>query len=196
MNTRKELLIGCGSRRIKDRRLPTWKEIERGQSMTGARLGTEFENLVTLDINPAHAPDIVFNLCLLGIDSMPCIHDQRCPDNTYDEIHAYEVLEHIGRQGDAQTFFYQFTEFHRILKPGGLFYATCPAWFSQWAWGDPSHTRVITAGTLAFLSQKEYAKQVGKTPMSDFRDIYKADFDVVVADESTETLCFVLRAVK
>ena len=114
----------------------------------------------------------------------------------FDEIHAYEVLEHVGAQGDYRSFFALFSELWRVLKPGGFLFATCPSWHSPWAWGDPSHTRVLTAGSLAFLSQAEYARQVGKTPMSDFRSIYKADFRAIIADESGDALLFVLQAIK
>jgi SAM-dependent methyltransferase len=234
----RELMIGCGSRRVKDLRLPTAEEIRRflgGQPMRPGmapanvkRYGTEFQNLFTLDIEASHKPDVVFDLCELRYSMMryraqlpypdaphyTCSEETRAAYHTnfdnvktwndasymeesyYDEIHAYEVLEHCGSQGDYRLFFAQFSEFWRILKPGGLFFATCPAWHSPWAWGDPSHSRVLTAGTLAFLSQEQYAKQVGVTPMSDFRSIYKADFEPVMVDESTESLLFVLRAVK
>lgn len=212
---RTELLIGCGSKRIKDRRLMTWKEIEMiGRTLSGVpgRLNLEFENLVTLDKYASHNPDITFDLTWIGtkvgrnhrgfiVDiptpwKIPLPSGDPTPDNTYDEIHAYEVLEHIGAQGDAKLFFDQFTEFHRILKPGGLMFASCPSWHSPWAWGDPSHTRILTVGTLSFLSQIEYAKQVGVTPMSDFRSIYKADFEVITADESTDTFLFIIKAIK
>ena len=118
------------------------------------------------------------------------------PDDEFDEVHAYEVLEHCGHQGDWRFFFLQFEEFWRILKPGGYFCATVPMWHSPWAWGDPGHTRIITAGTLAFLDQTEYDKQVGETPMSDYRGWYKADFEQFGVQESEHTLGFVLRARK
>lgn len=171
----RELLLGAGSRRDKF-------IVPPGRSHT-------WGTLTTLDVEPAHRPDVVFDLSTIGAGG-------RLPfdDSMFDEIHAYEVLEHIGAQGDARTFFAQFTEFHRVLKRGGDFCATCPSYRSPWAWGDPSHTRVITAGTLAFLSQAEYRRQVGKTPMSDFRSIYKADFDVAYVREDAETLVFALKA--
>jgi hypothetical protein len=65
-----------------------------------------------------------------------------------------------------------------MLKPDGLFFATCPAASSPWAWGDPSHTRIIGPECLVFLSQPNYA-QVGISPMSDFRFVYRADFDLI-----------------
>lgn len=71
-----------------------------------------------------------------------------------------------------------------------------PAWDSPWAWGDPSHRRIISRHSLVFLSQAEYAKQVGVTPMSDFRDIYTADFEYVWSDTREDTFAFVLRARK
>lgn len=214
----KELMLGCGSRKTKDLRLPTWKEIKRNDEKLpplNNRIGVDFEHLITLDINSNHKPDIVFDLTWIGIpisissdggkstiDSeetfkIPSlISNDTYVDSEYDEIHAYEVLEHIGAQGDYKLFFAQFSEFHRILKPDGLLFATVPSWYSPWAWGDPSHTRVITSGTLAFLSQKQYAAQVGVTPMSDFRSLYTADFDTIYQLESADSFLFVLRAIK
>jgi len=170
----RELLLGCGAAR--DKRL-----VVHGQPKA-------WGDLTTIDNNPEHNPDMVFDLS--GYCRLPF------EDGAFDEVHAYEVLEHIGQQGDHRTFFHQFEEFHRILKPGGFFCGTCPSYLSSWAWGDPSHTRVITSGTLLFLSQAEYRRQVGKTPMSDFRSIYKADFEVVHCTEDEEHLTFALKAIK
>ncbi len=175
-----ELLLGCGSAR--DKRLV----------VEGRREWTE---MVTLDHNADHRPDVAFDLERLGAGG-------RLPfeDDTFQEIHAYEVLEHIGRQGDWRAFFDQFSEFYRVLKPGGHFAATVPSYRSMWAFGDPSHTRVITSGTLVFLDQEQYKIQVGKTAMSDFRFCWRGDFQAVYAnmlgEEDGSGFSFVLRAVK
>jgi SAM-dependent methyltransferase len=168
----RELLIGCGSRRHK------------AVSLDGT---TEFLNVTTLDINPSHNPDVVHDLCDLPLPF---------PDECFDEIHAYEVLEHTGSQGDYKFFFAQFSDFWRVLKPGGLVCATVPWWQGVWAWGDPSHTRTIQPETLSFLHQPKYTAEIGVTAMSDFRNIYSADFDVVNAGHDDTTLWFVLRAIK
>ena len=167
----KELLIGCGSRKEKHLFLSQ----------------REFQSVTTLDINPDHKPDIVHDLCQLPL---PLV------DNFFDEIHAYEVLEHTGSQGDYKFFFAQFSDFWRILKPDGVLFATVPLHNSPWAWGDPSHTRVIQKENLMFLNQPTYEKEVGKTPMSDFRYIYKEDFDIIHVREENGTLSFALKAVK
>lgn len=119
------------------------------------------------------------------------------PANEFDEIHAYEILEHLGEQGDFITFFRQFREFHRVMKPGGYFCATVPDYRSVWAWGDPGHTRIINQGTLVFLSKRQYEQQLGRTAMSDYRDhMGDMDFDIIRAQTKGETLEFVLRAIK
>lgn len=167
-----ELLIGCGGNHAKKLAL-------------GGR--SEWHHLTTLDINPHHHPDLVWDLTQLPLPFEP---------NSFDEIHAYEVLEHTGAQGDYKFFFAQFAEFWRILKPGGVLIGTCPSRLSPWAWGDPSHTRVIQPEHFIFLDQTQYIAQVGKTAMSDFRWIFKDDFSVVHAKDDGQLLQFALRAVK
>jgi predicted SAM-dependent methyltransferase len=168
---KKELLIGCGS------------DHNKRLASDGTK---DWSNLTTLDYNLDHKPDVVWDLMELPLPF---------PDQEFDEIHAYEVLEHLGQQGDYKLFFAQFSEFWRLLKPNGYFFATCPSRNSVWAYGDPSHTRIIQLEQLVFLSQNEYKKQVGKTPMSDFRNIYKADFEVVFQEDDGETIRFVLQRI-
>lgn len=168
---KRELLIGVG-RRL-DKRLTadgTW----------------HFDNPTTLDYNPDHNPNVVWDLHTLPLPF---------EDNSFDEIHAYEVLEHVGQQGDYKTFFAQFSEFHRILRLGGYFMATCPSRHSPWAWGDPSHTRVLQKEHLHFLSQKNYEDEVGVTSMSDFRNIYSADFSIHWVEENNRHFKFILKKI-
>lgn len=169
---KRELLIGCGAKR--DKRM----------TCDGTQ---EWSNLSTLDNNKDHNPTHLIDLSVLPYP---------LGDNIFDEIHAYEVLEHTGAQGDYKFFFRQFEEFWRILKPGGHLLATCPSRHSVWAWGDPSHTRIVQAEQLIFLSQRMYEEQVGKTAMSDFRYMYKADFEVIYAADNKETVEFIIKAIK
>ena len=167
----KELLLGCGSR--------TKKQLSIGKD-------TEFENVTRVDINPDHNPDIICDITK---------HPLPFNDNEFDEIHIYDVLEHLAQQGDYKFFFEEFTEYARILKNGGHFFASVPAETSPWLWGEPSHKRVINEHTLTFLNQKLYG-QVGTTAMSDFRYIYKADFVKVYTNIIEDTFLFILEVRK
>ncbi len=172
MSDYKELLLGCGSRRIKHLMINDQKD---------------WHDLTTVDYNDKHQPDLVWDL---RVTPWPFMGD------SFDEIHAYEVMEHLGPQGDYMSFFTQFAEIYRILKPGGHFMATCPSRHSEWAWGDPSHTRLIQPETLIFLNQPTYTRAVGTTAMSDFRDVFTGDFDVVFDKDDKQTHAFVLKAIK
>lgn len=165
-----ELLIGCGADRSKR------MSVNNSDGWT---------NLITLDMNERVNPDVVHDL-----DDLP----YPFLTNELDEIHAYEVLEHCGRQGDWRGFFEQFDEFHRILKPGGILYATVPSWTSVHAWGDPGHTRIINEGTIVFLQRDLYGGT--GSPMTDYRTYYKGNFEVVGAEHRGEHFMFCLRAIK
>jgi SAM-dependent methyltransferase len=167
------LLLGCGIATEKRISMPDGPKV--------------WMNLITLDINSDMKPDVVWDM-----ESLPLPFPADC----FDEIHAYEILEHTGKQGDFRFFFQQFADFWRMLKPGGHFFATVPMWDSPWAWGDPSHTRVIPQSALVFLTQAEYVNQVGKTSMTDFRRWYQADFELIGVDQTEHQLRFVLKATK
>jgi SAM-dependent methyltransferase len=167
-----ELLIGCGNRRQK----VCWQP--------GAEA---FTDLTTLDLDPDCGADVVHDLDVLPYPFA---------DDAFDEIHASEVLEHTGRQGDWRFFFGQFSEFWRVLKPGGVLCASCPSRHDRWLWGDPGHVRVIQPESLVFLHQPTYAAEVGQTAMTDYRAVYRADFDLAFQDDDGEHFKFVLQAVK
>ena len=116
----------------------------------------------SLDTNRNADPDNVFDLDMLhaGV-KLPYL------DGDFSEIHAYEVLEHVGRQGDFRGFFMEFREYWRVLKSGGFFTATVPAKGSAWDWDDPGHTRVITSRTINFLTKEMY-DDLGKHATSDY----------------------------
>lgn len=166
-----ELLIGCGNSRR--------KKLGLGSN--------EWTDLTTIDHDPNCGADVLHDL-----EDYPWPFE----DNSFDECHAYEVLEHLGRQGDYKAFFATFAEIYRVLKPGGMLFAMVPSWQSQWAWADPSHTRIIAPHSLVFLDQTQYAGQVGKTAMTDFRWLWKGDFEPVHIEDDGEGFTFLLKAHK
>ena len=73
---KKELLIGCGS--------------DHKKRLTADKT-RDWDNLTTLDYNSDHNPNVVWDLMELPLPFK---------DQEFDEIHANEVLEHLGQQGD------------------------------------------------------------------------------------------------
>jgi SAM-dependent methyltransferase len=168
-----DLLLGCGRSRVR-------------KINVGGR--AEWSGLTTIDMNPDVGADVVHDLSVIPLPF---------PDDSFDEIHAYEVLEHMGQQGDWRFFFAQFSDLWRILKPGGFLAGTSPASSSPWAWGDPGHTRIIGPECLTFLCQRSYTEQVGVTPMTDYRFAYKADFEPRVLEQNGDhQFLYVLEAIK
>jgi SAM-dependent methyltransferase len=154
---KKALLFGCGHRKVKGVQL-----------ITDDGPGWEGYELTTLDFNADVNPDVVWDL-----NNFP----YPFADNSFDRIEGHQVLEHIGKQGDHIHFFEEFNQWHRILKPGGLFIASVPGHGSIWQLGDPSHVRVINEGTVGFLDQDAY-RECDTSPRTDFRYCYRGDFKV------------------
>jgi SAM-dependent methyltransferase len=169
MSTKRELVLGAGNQR-----LPKLKTVDS--------MG-QYESPLFLDIDENCNPDILWDL-----NDLPLPFD----DNEFDEIHAYEVLEHIGRQGDWKGFFAEWQEYHRILKPGGKLMASVPSINSPWLWGDPGHTRAISVETLTFLDQSAYEEQVGKGAMTDYRHWYQGDFRLLYQSDDESQFFFVM----
>jgi len=142
--------------------------------------------VVTLDMDAATKPDILWDLEKRPWPAKP---------NSFDQIHAYEVLEHLGRQGDWRGFFDDFAQIYRLLKPGGYLVFTCPLPESVWAWGDPGHTRIISLESISFLDQDHYA-QVGKTASTDYRGYWKGNLKLVAHQKTEHNLFAILQAVK
>src|SRR5271163_65442 len=188
-----ELLLGCGFSRQK-------LLANRGENL-------EWKDLVTLDYNEKCAPDLLCNLdqtywtvsrLQASEQGRRCIgNDEKIKDNFFNEVHAYEVLEHLGTQGDAAAFFNCFANIHRILVPGGFLFATVPSRHSPWAWGDPSHRRLIQQESLVFLSQKRVtANRARGTQMSDFSELWSLDFDIIASADDHIYHKFCLQALK
>lgn len=166
--TVRSLLIGCGNSREKKVRLngdAAWKG-----------------ELTTLDMNESCGADLVFDMARRMIPAInDCLHNipwMPFPDETFDEMGAYDVLEHWGAQGDWRGWFTEFAEYHRILKPGGQFGIIVP--IGQDAFADPGHTRFIHVNHFKMLNQEWYEQTIAAgQPVTDYRWYWKKNFNVL-----------------
>jgi len=150
---RRSLLLGAGHSRVKK----LWMKNE--QDWLG--------ELTTIDIMP-------------GVDVVWDLNKRPLPfeDETFDELAAYDVLEHLGTLGDWKGYFDEMAEYHRILKKGGTFGIIVP--IGEEAFSDPGHTRVFHANHFGFLNQKFYAEnQALKSPATDYTWYWKLNFETI-----------------
>ena len=104
-----------------------------------------------------------FKCANLAIEGIPF------PDNYFDSISAFDVIEHIPRQAiDFEKrivrlpFISLMNEIHRCLKPGGMFYACTPVYPSEEVFRDPTHVNFITGKTHEYFCGEEcYGKRYG-----------------------------------
>ena len=167
---KRSLLLGCGNSRDKKVHIvgePDW-----------------IGELTTIDMDPNCGADVIWDL------------DQRplpFPNDTFDELGAFDVLEHQGKQGDWRGWFDEMAEYWRILKPGGLFFIVVPIGEDRFA--DPGHTRFIGRNHFGFLNQENYRLNIeANRPMTDYRWYWKRNFDICsLEDESGHHMSVVLK---
>jgi SAM-dependent methyltransferase len=104
-------------------------------------------SLQGVDIRPQPGTDIVrsdlFN------------HPIPFEDENFDFVTAFDFIEHVPRtvceRGCTRFPFVQLmNEVSRVLKPGGLFLSSTPAYPSQQTFQDPTHVNPITENTFPF----------------------------------------------
>ncbi len=125
-----------------------------------------FKEVCTIDMEARHNPTVVWDLTKYP---WPVGSDE------FDEVHAYELLEHLTYHGDFVAFFQLWREIWRVTKPGGFVCGTTPWWESIWAFGDPGHRMVYNDKLFWYLGQANYA-EVGKTTMTDYRTWWPAPY--------------------
>lgn len=161
--TTRSLLIGCGHSRAK-------------QLYMDGRAEWAGE-LTTMDVSPICGADIVFDMEVVAQGGLLPFSDE-----WFDEIGAFNTMEHWGRQGDFRGWFHECGEYWRVLKPGGTMHILVP--IGQDALADPGHTRFFQRNWFGFLSQTFYERnEVLQSCFSDYRWIWRLNFDIVHMQE-------------
>ena len=102
--------------------------------------------------------DVVNNIhkCSLGFEAIPF------PDNTFNFITAFDLLEHIPRHSmldgvPISPFIFLMNEIYRVMKPGGIFLSQTPIYPFVEAFQDPTHTNIMTSDTFTlYFSDKKF----------------------------------------
>jgi SAM-dependent methyltransferase len=83
-------------------------------------------------------------------------------DSNFDSVSAFDFLEHVPRVlntvdglGTRFPFLDLMNEIHRVLRPGGRFFALTPAFPNAEAFQDPTHVNIITDKTWTYFCGNE-----------------------------------------
>jgi len=83
----------------------------------------------------------------LVLESMPY------EDESFEYLTAYDFIEHVPRviyaPARRNPFVELMNEVYRVLKPGGLFLSSTPAYPHPWTFVDPTHVNYVTDETFS-----------------------------------------------
>lgn len=125
------------------------------------------DKLIGVDINGDPRRDIVG--CRVGFEKVPL------EDSVADYITGFDFIEHVPRtMYYKDEFIFPFinamNEIYRLLKPGGLFHGSTPAYPRPEAFQDPTHVNFITDQTIGYfdgsikdIEGNQYGKMYGFT---------------------------------
>lgn len=133
-------------------------------------------DLITIDMDPDCNPTIVGEL------------PQSLPKDwgpVFDEIHAYDSLEHWGTQGDWKGWLDEMGIYHDLLKPGGRFFCVIPVGEDRFT--DPGHTRFMGSNWFNILCNDYYEERAAKDPtrktaQGDYRWYWKKNFQRIAME--------------
>ncbi len=110
----------------------------------------KYDEVYGIDQKNFNNPKIVE--CNLGLEEIPF------PNNFFDSISAFDLLEHIPRHSiDHQNkkIFFPFIslmqEIWRVLKPNGRLLALTPTYPAKEVFQDPTHVNFITCDTHSYF---------------------------------------------
>ena len=73
-------------------------------------------------------------------------------DGFFDSVSAYDVLEHLSREGNPSDFVFYMNEMYRVLKPGGQALFVFPLYNRKGFFDDPTHINPTTLALFNFFS--------------------------------------------
>lgn len=120
------------------------------------------EDLYGVDLMPMqHQLGRNYRQANLAVDPIPF------PDHHFSSVSAFDFLEHVPRilasgAGTRLPFIELMNEIHRVLEPGGRFYALTPAYPHPSVFVDPTHVNILTEHSHSyFCGANPEARQYG-----------------------------------
>ncbi len=140
--------------RMSSKPVPTTRHLDLGCG-DKPRNPYQRDELHGIDIFPRHEPGkYEIRKANLALEAIPY------PDAYFDSVSAYDFLEHVPRvlmTADASSTRFPFielmNEIWRVLKPGGLLYASTPLYPHAAVFQDPTHVNFLTIESHIYFTQ-------------------------------------------
>jgi SAM-dependent methyltransferase len=122
----------------------------------------KMDQVYGVDIASSKKDVLKFKTANLFVEKIPF------ESNYFDSVSAYDFIEHIPRvissypEGDVRYCFIELMyEVWRVLKPGGIFFASTPFYPNSEVFVDPTHVNFITEkNTLLLLWRSAFSKNL------------------------------------
>lgn len=143
-----------------------FEQLAQTEKSVDALRGLQVEQLITrtLDLGCGPQPNNKFDAIeVYGIDVRPdlgvnirscdlTVEDIPFESEYFDFVTAFDFIEHVPRviysPRRRNSFVELMNEIYRVLKVGGLFFSSTPAYPNPAAFQDPTHVNIITAETF------------------------------------------------
>jgi hypothetical protein len=114
-----------------------------------------------------------------GVDIVMDLGKEKWPweDNSVEEVHCYNLIEHLTNLNQKYERIHFFNELYRVLKKGSQANISTPHWCSMRHYGDPTHCEPLSELGFFYLNEEWRRNNAPHTDIEWNENGYKCNFE-------------------